>query len=200
MNKQEFLDSLRKSLSVFPEDETNDYIEYYSEMIDDRIEEGRSEEEAVADIGTAEDIASRIISQSSFPKLIKAKLTPKRKLKTWEIVLIALGSPVWASALITLFAVLIAILASAFAAIVSLYASAFAMILSVLGGVCGFISNIILGNCPLGFTLLGCGLVGIGMGILLLIFMNRLTMRLFSLIKKLVIKVKSHLMRKEESE
>ena len=48
MNKQEFLKNLRVSLSNLPQEEIEERIIFYSEMIDDRIEEGLSEEEAKA--------------------------------------------------------------------------------------------------------------------------------------------------------
>lgn len=199
MNKHEFLYSLREKLSGFSEADINDYIEYYSEMIDDRMEEGLSEEKAVAEMGSPEEIASRIISESSFPKLLKSKFKPKHKLKTWEIVLIALGAPIWFSLLVAAFAVLISLVASAFAVIVSLYAATVAVGASVLGGIAGCIANIILGNPHLGFALLGCGICCAGISILMFIGTNRLTKLLFSLCKKLTMQIKSRLARKEET-
>lgn len=199
MNKHEFLHSLREKLNGFTEADINDYLEYYSEMIDDRVEEGLTEEEAVADIGTPEDIASRIISEASFSKLIKAKLTPKHKLKAWEIVLLALGSPVWLSLAIAAFAVLVSLIVSVVAMVISLYAVTIALCASLLGGIAGCISNSILGNPRLGFVLLSCGLCAGGMGILMFIGMVKLTKLLFSLCKKLTIQIKSRLIRKEEA-
>ena len=45
MNKQEFLSALSDKLSVLSEEDKEKSIDYYSEMIDDRMEEGLSEEE-----------------------------------------------------------------------------------------------------------------------------------------------------------
>ena len=47
MNKSEFLGELEKSLSELPEKDRSRSLDYYGEMIDDRTEEGLSEEEAV---------------------------------------------------------------------------------------------------------------------------------------------------------
>ena len=47
MNKEEFLNSLRKRLKGLPNNEIEERISFYSEMIDDRVEEGMSEEEAI---------------------------------------------------------------------------------------------------------------------------------------------------------
>ena len=56
MNKQEFLDRLRKGLSGLPQAEREERLLFYSEMIDDRMEEGLTEEEAVAALGSLEEI------------------------------------------------------------------------------------------------------------------------------------------------
>ena len=44
MNKQEFLAGLRKGLSGLPQEDIEERLLFYSEMIDDRIEEGMEEE------------------------------------------------------------------------------------------------------------------------------------------------------------
>ena len=49
MSKTEFLTELKKALEGLPEEDIEKSLEYYSEMIDDRIEDGLSEEEAVAE-------------------------------------------------------------------------------------------------------------------------------------------------------
>lgn len=42
MNKQEFLGALRRGLLGLPEEDIENSVEFYSEMIDDRIDERRS--------------------------------------------------------------------------------------------------------------------------------------------------------------
>ena len=70
MTKQEFLCELQKGLSGLPRDDTDARLSFYSEMIDDRMEEGMTEEEAVAGIGTVESIVSQIISETPTSKII----------------------------------------------------------------------------------------------------------------------------------
>ena len=95
MKKQEFLDELRNRLQGLPPDDLDDRISFYGAMIDDRMDEGKSEEEAVADIGTVDDIVNEIVKDTPLVKLVKEKIKPKRKLKAWEIVLLILGFPLW---------------------------------------------------------------------------------------------------------
>lgn len=95
MKKQEFLNELRERLNGLPPSDIDDRISFYEEMINDRMDDGKSEEEAVADIGTVDDIVNEIVRDTPLVKLVKEKIKPKRKLKAWEIVLLILGFPLW---------------------------------------------------------------------------------------------------------
>ena len=95
MNKQEFLSSLRARLNGLPKEDIDERINFYEEMINDRMDDGKSEEEAVADIGTVDQIIEEIAQDTPLAKLVKEKIKPKRKLRVWEIILIILGFPLW---------------------------------------------------------------------------------------------------------
>ena len=79
MNKQEFLMKLRKALSGLPKDDIDERLTFYSEMIDDRMEDGIPEETAVCEIGTVDEIVAQIIADISLTKLVKEKISPKIK-------------------------------------------------------------------------------------------------------------------------
>mgnify|MGYP003303956627 CR=1 FL=1 len=74
MNKEQFLIELASALAGLPEDDIEKSLEFYSEMIDDRIEEGLTEEEAVAEIGSIDEIRAQIIKDIPLPKIIKEKV------------------------------------------------------------------------------------------------------------------------------
>lgn len=61
MNKNEFLNQLRKRLDVLSTDELNELIEEYSEHIDHKMSEGKSEEEAVKDFGDLGELSRNIL-------------------------------------------------------------------------------------------------------------------------------------------
>lgn len=103
MNKKEFLAELRRNLSGLPRDELEDKLSFYEEMINDRIDEGKSEEQAIADIGTTDEAVRQIASQTKFTTLVKERIKPKRELKGWEIALIILGFPLWFPLIMTFF-------------------------------------------------------------------------------------------------
>ena len=103
---------------------------------------------------------------------------PKKKLKVWEIVLLALGSPLWVSLLLAFFAVVLAIYVSLWAIFVSLAACGFAGVLA------GFVIGIC-NNWYTGFAMIAVSLVCLGFSILFFFVCKATTNGLISLIKKL---------------
>lgn len=65
MNKSEFLERIKNGISHLPYGEMRRHLDYYDEMIDDRMEEGLSEEEAVATMEEPERIAAQILEEAS---------------------------------------------------------------------------------------------------------------------------------------
>lgn len=63
MNKVQFNQELRKRLLVLPDLEIEKSLSYFNEMIDDRIEEGMSEEEAIANLGDIRFLAEKILEE-----------------------------------------------------------------------------------------------------------------------------------------
>ena len=76
MNKQEFLAQLRKRLSGLSQSDIEDRLAFYSEVIDDRMEEGISEEKAVGENGTLDEIVSQILAENSSVQSKKIRLNP----------------------------------------------------------------------------------------------------------------------------
>ena len=100
MNKKEFLDILQARLAGLPQEDVKRSLEFYGEMIDDRTEEGMDEQQAVKEIGSVDEVVAQILSETPLQRLIKEKAKPSRTLRAWEIALLALGSPIWASLLL----------------------------------------------------------------------------------------------------
>lgn len=61
MTKREFLDELRQLTGALSDGERARLLEYYTEMIDDRMEEGVGEEEAVGALGDPAALASALV-------------------------------------------------------------------------------------------------------------------------------------------
>ena len=63
MKKRLFLNELGARLEDIPYREAMRVLNYYEEAIDDRIEDGMSEEEAVLAMGSVDDIARDILGE-----------------------------------------------------------------------------------------------------------------------------------------
>ena len=95
MTKDEFLLSLRENLKGLPKDDIDERISFYEEMINDLIDDGKTEEEAIEEVGPVKKIVDEIASTTPFKTIVKEKLKNKRKISPLEIILLILGFPLW---------------------------------------------------------------------------------------------------------
>lgn len=166
MNKQQFIEKLRAKLQGLPKQDVDERIAFYIEIIDDKIEEGMLEENAVAQIGTVDEIAGQIIAETPFSKIVKEKLKPKRKLQAWEIVLLILGFPLWFSLLVSAFAVALSLYVVVWSLIISLWAIFVSFVACALSGLVVGVVYCCLGNVSSGVFMIAGALVCAGLGIL----------------------------------
>ncbi len=199
MNKQEFLMNLHKGLSGLPKDDIEERLNFYSEIIDDKVEEGASEEDAVAGIGDINEIISQIIADIPITKLVKEKITPKKKLKAFEIVLLILGSPIWFSLLVAAFAVILSLYVCLWSLIISLWAIFASVIGSAIGGIITGIWFNLYGNALTGIAMLGTGFVCAGLSIFLFFGCKWATKGILLLTKIIVLGIKNCFIKKEEA-
>ncbi len=109
MTKDAFLSAVKANLRGLSPSDIERSLDFYSEMIDDRMEEGLSEDMAVAAMGSPTEVARQILSEMPLPKIIKAKADPGCSLRGWEIALLIIGSPVWLPLLIAACVVFLAV-------------------------------------------------------------------------------------------
>ena len=199
MTRFDFLYELRQGLKDFSEEEIMEHIVYYREMIEDRIEDGMTEAEALKEIGTPEEVVARIYAETPLPKLVKTKLRQKPHLRTWEIVLLALGCPIWLSILISVIAVIISLFAVVFSVVISLYAIAVSFVACGVAGVLATVPMFIVQNPLSGFAALGLGLFFTGGAILMFLCCNSVSKLCAQLIRKFILWIKSLFVRKENA-
>ena len=198
MTKLNFLFELRDKLKGLPQNEIDERLNFYSEMIEDMVEEGFSEEEAVEKIGSVKDIGEQIISEIPLTKIAKERIKPKRKIKPWETTLIVVGSPIWASLLVAFFSVIFALFVSLWSVIISLWAT------FVSFAACGFAAVIVgIAFCfiqkgVLGLAMIGVGLICLGFGILMFLASHYATKGTVLLTKKTVLGIKKCFIKREE--
>lgn len=151
MNKQEFLAAVRKEIETLPPEDIRRSLDFCAEIIDDRMEDGMTEEEAVAAFGSVKDAARQILEDAPAPE------KPKRK-----------GVPalMWATCIIW-FPVWIGLLISMWSMVISLYASAAAVAVSALGSF--FATVMTLPRPVYGLFTVGAGFLLAGISILLFV-------------------------------
>lgn len=198
MSKQEFIDKLRAKLSGLPKQELEERLNFYSEMIDDRMEEGHSEQEAVSEIGSVDEIAAQIVADIPLVKIAKEKIKPKRRLKAWEIMLLVLGSPIWLSLLIAAFAVILSLYASLWSVIISLWAVFGSLVCCAFGGIVAGIVFVLSGNGLTGIAMFGAGFLCAGLSIFLFFGCKAATKGTLLLTKKIALGIKNYFVKKDE--
>ena len=190
MNKQEYLEAIRSRISAMPADDVNRFMDYYSEMIDDRVEDGLSEDEAVADMGSPDAAVEQILEEMPLTKLVKEKIKPKHELKAWEVVLIVLGSPVWIPLLITAAVLLLTLWIVAFALLISFYAVVLSFVAAGIGGLICTIPLFIANSPYMAVLMFGTALIGAGIAILFVVSVKPITVGIFRVCKASVNGVK----------
>lgn len=196
MNKAEFLMALRERLSGLPEEDFNKSIDYYTEMIDDRVEDGMSEEDAVACLGSMDEIITQILSEVSLPKLVKEKVKPKRALAVWEIILIIISAPIWFPILFSAITTILSAYLSIWMMVLSLYLLDLSIAISGIVFIGLAISELFKGAFAVFGALLGFGLVALGVSILLFFAFNLITKGIIYISKKVLLGIKSLFIRK----
>ena len=166
MNKLDFLFELEKRLQALPDQEKKQALEYYFEIIDDRMDCGMSEDAAVVACGNVDEIAEQIIMDTPLTKLVQQKKKSRRKMRVWEILLISIGSPVWFSLLVAAFCVLIALSAALWAVVISIFAVSVALGACALGLLAIGIVYFIQGQPFPALMAIGCGLILAGLTLL----------------------------------
>ena len=197
MSKQEFLAQLRKGLSGLPQEDIEESLAFYSEMIDDQMEEGLAEEEAVSAVGTVDEIVTQVVAETPLAKIAKERIKSKRRLSAGEIVLLTLGSPIWLSLGISAFAVILSLYISLWAVIVSLWAVFVSLAVGSIGGVLSCIIFAIDGNVASGISMLAAGIVCTGLSIFSFYGCKAATKGILILTKKMAIGIKNCFMKKE---
>lgn len=165
MTKKEFTKELKTKISHLPKTERKQIISYYYEMISERMEDGMTEEEAIEALGNLDEL---LAEYSVSPKELKKGV----KLRTWHIVMLIVGAPLWISLAVAMLCVLLAFYIVIWALVICFYA-VFATFAA-----CGFaftvasVLSIFYGGAPYFFMLLGAGAFLSGLALLWLIVCN----------------------------
>ena len=197
MTKAEFLGQLRGRLFGLPPMEIEERLMFYSEMIEDRIEEGLSEEEAVAEVGNIDDIVHQIISEIPLSRIIRGNTAPRHKFKGWEIALLILGAPLWIPLVIAAFAVVLSLYITLWALVISLFAVVLALALAAVCSIPAAVFYARAGDIAGVVFFIGCSLACTGMTILFAIISVLAAKGAAKLAQKIMSSIKSAYIGKE---
>lgn len=181
MNKTEFLRELNHRLSGLDENDLGQRLAFYDEIIEDYKADGVPEEEAVARIGTVDEIVDQVMAEIPLTKLVAQRMkSAQREEQTQEvlqnpktggtgkIVALILTFPLWFPFLI----VLLALIFTFYVVLWALMISLFAVDVSLLcGGIIGFLSSVPLAmtqNTGLAALTTGAGFLCVGLFMILL--------------------------------
>ena len=197
MNREEFLSQLRQSLRGLPKEDIEDRINFYSESISDRMEEGKSEEEAIADIGSVDSVVKDIAQKTPMKTLVKEKMRPKRSLRGWEILLLVLGFPLWFPLLITFFVLVMVGIMLVWVGVIVSFTVELALSASFFAGTAAFTASLLAGE-P-GILYLGIALTSLGAAIFLAFGCSGIVKATAKLSKAIILGIKSWFIRKGDN-
>jgi len=183
MTRLDFINELKKLLSPLSESERNKSILYYNEFIDDRIEDGMTEVDAIACLESPAVIADRILSEMGFSQgqaqsqpLPKMKNINRGKVKSsaGTVALIILGFPIW-------FPLIITVASLAFALVITVWSLVFSLLVTALACVAACIAAVVVapivlfgGHLVSSIFCAGTGLISGAVGIVLAVLSVKL--------------------------
>lgn len=191
MVKQQFLEAIRDGLNGLPQSDIEKYLDYYSEMIEDRMEDGASEEEAVASMESVEDIVRQILPDAPSSQTTEEQESAGHSLRPWEVVLLVLGSPLWLPLALAGFFLILAFYIILWSVVLVFYAADLVFAAAGVSGIAAGITLPFSGMHTQAVFLLGIGLVCAGIAILLFFAFHKVTQGMAALSKKVICRIRT---------
>ena len=197
MNKAEFLNELRTKLNGLPQNDIEERVSFYTEMIDDRVEDGMSEEEAIEQIGPVDKVVETIVSEIPLSKIIKAKVKPQKKMPVWAIVLLVLGFPVWFPILISLVSVIFSVYLTLWIIVITLYAVDLSLAVASIASIASAFVAFIGGEPLVGLASIGSFMVCGALSVLMFFGCGYVVKGVVFVTRKMLLGIKSWFIGKE---
>lgn len=163
MNKQEYLAQLRAALACLPEGEIEESVAFYTEMIDDRVADGLTEEEATAQLDDPKAAARAIIAD--LPVVPRTVVRTKQRNRALYWTLVILGSPLWLTLLLAAGMLVLAGLLTIWCLILGLWLLAAGLLAGGPLGIGMCLWALAVGQPAYGVFELGSGLLCFGLGL-----------------------------------
>ncbi len=167
MKKSEFLKKLEAGLAGLPREDIDERLAFYSEMIDDRMEEGLTEDAAVDAAGPVDAIVSQIVAEVPLSKIVKENLTPRRSRRGWEIALIVLGFPLWFPLIVAAAVIVFAMYVVLWSLVIAIWAVEVALCAASVGFIVTGVVYALRGEIYAFIAAVGAGFICAGLSIFL---------------------------------
>ena len=202
MSRDAFIGELRHRMAGLPQQTVERTVEYYGELIADSVEDGLTEEEAVARLGSLDEIVASVVKDTPLTQIVQTRVQEgtKKGISGWVILLLVLGAPVWLPLLIAALAVLFALFIALWAVVIALWAVVAAVILTGLAAMVAGVVELCRLHLAQGLVLLGGGLVCLGLCALLFLLMKLITVGTVKLCRWLWVGIKSLFVGKKSKE
>ena len=197
MSRQEFFRELRERLTGLMPEDIEDRLSYYNEIIEQRMAGGMAEESAVASLGTVDQIVERIMSEFSLADLVRDKVHPKKKHKTWVILLLVLGFPAWFPISVAMLTLIFTLYLLIWLIVLCLYVVDFSFAAVVLTGCFITMNYWKAGELAGAFVLTGLSLIAAGITILWFLGCLGITKGVAKLTGKFFLKLKTSFVGKD---
>jgi len=165
MTKEQYLNDLEQKLSKIPAQDKENAMNFYTEYIDDALENGKTIEDVQKALGKPEEVAAKIIADFSVNR-VKEKPSLSNGLKALIAVLGVCALPLALPAAIAVVAIIFALLVAVFSIVFSLIMTAFGLFLAV-AVIIGVAVALLFTDPLLGMVTLGASFVASGILILL---------------------------------
>ncbi len=181
MNKQRYLEILRKKLNKLPAAEIDAAVEYYTEYFEEAGPE--NEQNVIANLGSPKTVASKILAEYAVKNMDNHPDSTKQGISAiWFILLAILASPIAFPLAIAAIAIVFAVVVSGAAIIFSFFSVIAALFI---GGIASIVLGIgvLFSHVPTALLFIGTGMVIVGIGLLLfppLLFLTKTIFRVIA--------------------
>ena len=133
MSKDQFLWQLRMAMQKAELGNIDNVLDYYNEMLEDRMEDGMTEEEAVASMESIESIIATLKADKPLSEVVKGRIKESKNKADKKghtglwIALAIIGSPIWLALLLAGVVILFALFVTVWSLIIAFFATTIAL-------------------------------------------------------------------------
>lgn len=175
MNRETYFLEIEQGLYGLPREDIARWLDYYRESLEDRIEDGLDEQQAMAQMGTPAEVVQQILAQTPLVRVLRSRVTPQKHMPAWAIVALVIGSPLWLALALSALAVVISVYAVLWSLLITFYAVDVAFAGAGVGCLGGAFALFLGGHFAPGLLCVAAGLLCAGLAILCFLPLGRMT-------------------------